>query len=231
MGGQEIDSMEKRTQLSIILLNTPGELAKLCEILSIANINILAMNIQNAKDAVNELFKIREKTRRRIALAESYRGILKDSSDYSIIRVLVDRPEDARERLNELGYLLDSEPVLIFTLVNKPGMLGQVATKLGEAGINIEYTYGSVKEDAEESIFILHVSDIGYLHIAPVQTCSKAKGLHIEALLPDCPRGESGSAPIRRGEVKGSPEEDISGFLKRGLRVEKLLQDGTKSPF
>jgi len=160
MGGQEIDSMEKRTQLSIILLNTPGELAKLCEILSIANINILAMNIQNAKDAVNELFKIREKTRRRIALAESYRGILKDSSDYSIIRVLVDRPEDARERLIELGYLLDSEPVLIFTLVNKPGMLGQVATKLGEAGINIEYTYGSVKEDAEESIFILHVSDI-----------------------------------------------------------------------
>jgi hypothetical protein len=160
MEGQEIDSMEKRIQLSIILLNTPGELAKLCEVLSIANINILAMNIQNAKDAVNELFKIREKTRRRIALAESYRGILKDSSDYSIIRVLVDRPEDARERLIELGYLLDSEPVLIFTLVNKPGMLGQVAKKLGEAGINIEYTYGSVKEDAEESIFILHVSDI-----------------------------------------------------------------------
>jgi hypothetical protein len=152
--------MERRTQLSIILINTPGELAKLCDVLSTSNINILAMNIQNAKDAVKELFKIREKTRRRIALAESYRGILKDSSDYSIIRILVDKPEEAERKLTELEYLLDSEPVLVFTLINKPGMLGQVAKKLGEARINIDYTYGSAMEDAEKSIFILHVSEI-----------------------------------------------------------------------
>lgn len=152
--------MERRTQLSIILLNTPGELAKLCNVLSKSNINILAMNIQNAKDAIKELFKIREKTRRRIALAESYRGILKDSSDYSLVRILVDKPEAAQKRLTELEYLLDSEPVLVFTLINKPGMLGQVAKRLGEGGINIDYTYGSIVEDAEKSIFILHVSDI-----------------------------------------------------------------------
>jgi hypothetical protein len=152
--------MERRTQLSIILLNTPGELAKLCNVLSKSNINILAMNIQNAKDSIKELFKIREKTRRRIALAESYRGILKDSSDYSLVRILVDKPEAAQKRLTELEYLLDSEPVLVFTLINKPGMLGQVAKRLGEEGINIDYTYGSIVEDAEKSIFILHVSDI-----------------------------------------------------------------------
>lgn len=152
--------MERITQLSIILLNTPGELAKLCNVLSKSNINILAMNIQNAKDAIKELFKIREKTRRRIALAESYRGILKDSSDYSLVRILVDKPEAAQKRLTELEYLLDSEPVLVFTLINKPGMLGQVAKRLGEGGINIDYTYGSIVEDAEKSIFILHVSDI-----------------------------------------------------------------------
>jgi hypothetical protein len=152
--------MKKRTQLSIILVNTPGELAKLCEVLSESDINILAMNIQNAKDAVKELFKIREKTRRRIALAESYRSILKDSADYSIIRILVDKPEEAERKLTELEYLLDSEPILVFTLINKPGMLGQVAKRLGEAGINIDYTYGSVMEGAEKSIFILHVADI-----------------------------------------------------------------------
>ena len=152
--------MERKTQLSIILINTPGELAKLCDVLRESNINILAMNIQNAKDAVKELFKIREKTRRRIALAESYRGILKDSSDYSIIRILVDKPEEAERKLTELEYLLDSEPVLVFTLINKPGMLGQVARKLGEARINIDYTYGSAMEDAEKSLFILHVSEI-----------------------------------------------------------------------
>jgi hypothetical protein len=50
--------MERRTQLSIILLNTLRELAKLCNVLSKANSKILAMNIQNAKDAIKELFTI-----------------------------------------------------------------------------------------------------------------------------------------------------------------------------
>jgi hypothetical protein len=82
--------MERRTQLSVILNNAPGELSKLCEVLKAAEVNILAMSIQNAKDSVKELYNMREKTGRRIALAESYRGILKDSSDYSLIRLLVD---------------------------------------------------------------------------------------------------------------------------------------------
>ena len=50
--------MKKRTQLSIILVNTPGELAKLCEVLSESDINILAMNIHNAKDAVKESLRM-----------------------------------------------------------------------------------------------------------------------------------------------------------------------------
>jgi hypothetical protein len=49
---------------------------------------------------------------------------------------------------------------LVFTLINKPGALGHVAKRLGEAGININYTYGSVMEDVEKSIFIIHVSEI-----------------------------------------------------------------------
>ena len=164
--------MERRTQLSVILSNKPGELARLCDVLSASNINILAINIQNANDSVKELLKIRERTGRRIALAQSYRSILKDSSDYSIIRMLVDKPQEAQARLTELEYLLDSEPVLVFTLINKPGMLRQIAKRLGEAGINIDYTYGSVMEDAEKSIFIFHVSDIDkaqHLFSAPDQ--------------------------------------------------------------
>jgi acetolactate synthase small subunit len=67
--------MEKKSQLSVILTNTPGELSKLCDVLRAAGVNILAMSIQNAKDSVKELYNMREKTGRRIALAESYRGI------------------------------------------------------------------------------------------------------------------------------------------------------------
>ena len=151
--------MEKRIQLSVILTNTPGELSKLCDVLKAGSINILAMSIQNAKDSVKELYNMREKTGRRIALAESYRGILKDSSDYSLIRLLVDRPAEAEKALVKAKHLLDKDHVLVFKLMNQPGVLGRVAKILGEANVNIDYIYGSAMEDAKEAIFVVHIAD------------------------------------------------------------------------
>jgi hypothetical protein len=151
--------MEKRVQLSVILTNAPGELAKLCDVLKAGNINILAMSIQNAKDSVKELYNMREKTGRRIALAESYRGILKDSSDYSLIRLLVDQPIEGEKALLKANHLVDTEPILVFKLVNQPGMLGRVTKRLGEANVNIDYIYGSAMEDAKESIFVVHIAE------------------------------------------------------------------------
>ena len=151
--------MEKRVQLSVILTNTPGELSKLCDVLKGADINILGMSIQNAKDSVKELYNMREKTGRRIALAESYRGILKDSSDYSLIRLLVDKPADAEKALVKSKHLLEKDHVLVFKLANQPGILGKVAKRLGEAKVNIDYIYGSAMEDAKESIFVVHIAE------------------------------------------------------------------------
>ena len=151
--------MEKRTQLSVILTNTPGELAKLCDVLKASNVNILAMSIQNAKDSVKELYNMREKTERRIALAESYRGILKDSSDYSLIRLLVDKATEAEKALAQANHLIDKDQVLVFRLVNQPGMLGRVAKKFGEANVNIDYIYGSAMEDSKKSIFVVHIAE------------------------------------------------------------------------
>jgi hypothetical protein len=157
--GEEEKPMEKRTQFSVILTNAPGELSKLCDVLKAGSVNILAMSIQNAKDSVKELYNMREKTGRRIALAESYRGILKDSSDYSLIRLLVDKPAEAEKALMKAKHLLDKDHVLVFKLTNQPGILGKVAKRLGEANVNIDYIYGSAMEEAKESIFVVHIAE------------------------------------------------------------------------
>lgn len=157
--------MEIKSQISVILNNAPGELSKLCDVLEEADINILAMSIQNAKDAVKELYNMRERTGRRIALAESYRGILKDSSDYSLIRLLVDKFDEAEKILQKAEYLIDSDRVLVFRLLNKPGTLGSVAKRFAQAQINIDYIYGSVMEEAMESIFIVHIVESEFEHI------------------------------------------------------------------
>jgi hypothetical protein len=105
---------------------------------------------------------MREKTGRRIALAESYRGILKDSSDYSLIRLFVDKTTEAEKVLTKAKHLLDKDHVLVFKLVNQPGMLGRVAKRLGEANVNIDYIYGSAMEDAKESIFVVHIAETDF---------------------------------------------------------------------
>ena len=151
--------MEKKNQLSVILTNAPGELSKLCDVLKASDVNILAMSIQNAKDSVKELYNMREKTGRRIALAESYRGILKDSSDYSLIRILVDEPTEAEKALVKAKHLIDRDHVFVFRLANQPGMLGSVAKRFGEANVNIDYIYGSAMDDADESIFVVHIAE------------------------------------------------------------------------
>jgi hypothetical protein len=151
--------VEKKTQLSVILTNAPGELWKLCDVLKASDVNILAMSIQNAKDSVKELLNMREKTGRRIALAESYRGILKDSSDYSPIRILVDKPIEAEKALVKANHLIDKDQVLVFRLVNQPGMLGRVAKRFGESNVNIDYIYGSAMDDASETIFVVHIAE------------------------------------------------------------------------
>jgi hypothetical protein len=151
--------MKKETQLSVILTNVPGELSKLCDILKKENINILAMSIQNAKDSVKELYNMRVKTKSRVTMEESYRGILKENSDYSLIRLLLDNAEEGETVLRKANYLFDKGHVLVLKLENKPGMLGKVVGKIGDAHINIDYIYGSAMDGSQEAVFIVHIAE------------------------------------------------------------------------
>lgn len=151
--------MKRETQLSVILTNVPGELSKLCEVFQEANINILAMSIQDAKDSVKELLNMKIKTRSRVEMEQSYRGILKESSNYSLIRLLVNDAVTAEKVLTDAKYLLDTDDVLVLTLANKPGTLGKVSQIIGNAHVNIDYVYGSAMEGSQEAIFIMHVAE------------------------------------------------------------------------
>ena len=151
--------MKKETQFSVILTNVPGELSKLCDVLKIANINILAMTIQNAKDSVKDLYNIKIKTKSRMEMEASYRGISRESSNYSLIRILVDHPKECEKVLTKAKYLFDKDHVLVLTLVNKPGTLGKVAEIVGNAHVNIDYVYGSSIGASQDADYVVHVAE------------------------------------------------------------------------
>ena len=58
------------------------------------------------------------------------------------IRLIVDKTAVAKKLFAARGWQATQEEVLEVELSHTPGTLGKVATKLGKAGVNIEYVYG-----------------------------------------------------------------------------------------
>ena len=149
-----------RTEISLFLKNVPGELGKLASILGNEGINIDALTIQDASSYVQNLFQARGKSLKRIASVASYNSMRKDSAEFALIRLLVDKTDKAINLLSKEDYLFDIMPVMTLELENKPGTLAAIANKFGEEGININYVYGSVSSPEEKCLFVFCPEDI-----------------------------------------------------------------------
>jgi hypothetical protein len=152
--------MSLRKQLEIMLVDAPGELAKFTSVLKEEHINIEAMSIQDANEYLLALYDVRGQTGRRVAPRDYYEAIIKESAKYSMIRMITDNPEKAAEVLEKAGYQVKMQDVIGIVMDNRPGILNRASTILGDAGINIHYTYGSGFSDSEAALFIFRVSDV-----------------------------------------------------------------------
>ena len=149
-----------RTEISLFMKNVPGELGKLAMLFGKEKINIDALTIQDASKYVQELFKARGKSLKRIASAASYNSMRKDSAEFALIRMLVDDTDKAIDLLSKKEYIFDIMPVIALELENKPGELARIATKFGKEGININYVYGSASSYEEKYLFVFCPEDI-----------------------------------------------------------------------
>ena len=122
-------SVETVTQLAVFLANRPGALARVCEALAKAEINIYA-------------------------LATS------DTVDHTVVRMVVSDPTKALMLLGEAGVLALETEVLSIETASEPGVLGQIAERLAEADLNIEYAYLAGGREAEKGLIILRPSDV-----------------------------------------------------------------------
>ena len=149
-----------RTEISLFMKNAPGELGRLATLFGQEGINIDALTIQDASAYVQELFKARGRSLKRIASAASYNSMRKDSAEYALIRLLVNNTDKAVELLSSKDYVFDVMPVIALELENRPGELAKITSKFGEEGININYVYGSVSSPDEKCLFVFCPEDI-----------------------------------------------------------------------
>jgi len=84
---------------------------------------------------------------------------LADTSDFGILRVIVDKPAEALVELRNAGYLVKSSEVIPVAVNDKPGGLAAVLRVLADAGVDVEYTYAFVAHSRDRAYVILRVTD------------------------------------------------------------------------
>ena len=108
------------TDLTVILSDTPGELARLGEVTGAARVNIRGM----------------------AAFTGEGRGVIHVLVDDDVVA-------RAREELERASIgLADEREVLVVDIQDRPGSLGELARELSEANVNIDLaytTFGGVK--------------------------------------------------------------------------------------
>ena len=70
-----------------------------------------------------------------------------EAEDYGLLLILVDKPEECEEILQENEYNFSIAEVIPVSLANNPGLLFDIAELMGVENINIEYLYSTLVMD------------------------------------------------------------------------------------
>lgn len=82
-----------------------------------------------------------------------------DTTDFGILRLIVDNPLKAHEILNANGLVTKVTDVLAIEVSDTPGGLGMVLQKLEQANISVEYMYAFIGRAANNALVIMRVED------------------------------------------------------------------------
>ncbi len=115
----------------------------------------LSVSLENVPGQLGRLCRV-------LAQAEvNVRGIaIVEGADISTIRLILSNPDAAKRALRNAGLAFVAQEVLVFPLPDEPGALESVAVRLGEAGINVQYLYGTGEGDSGKATMVLRVADV-----------------------------------------------------------------------
>lgn len=82
-----------------------------------------------------------------------------DTSDFGILRLIVDTPEKAIEVLKKEGMAVSVTDVLAIGIDDVPGGLSKATNALWSNGISVEYAYAFISQKDGIAFVILRVDD------------------------------------------------------------------------
>lgn len=110
----------------------------------------LSVLIENKSGSVSDVASILGDERINI------RGFsVSDTAEFGVLRLIVDRPEDASDALRLAGFPVREDDVICIDLPDVPGGLAGVLSMVASAGVNIEYVYSLIA-----AYVVINVADV-----------------------------------------------------------------------
>ena len=82
-----------------------------------------------------------------------------ETSDFGILRMIVDDPEKTKTVLTEEGFIHSETPVIAVEVKDRPGSLVEILKKLNDASISLEYMYAFTGKKEDSAYFVFRVDD------------------------------------------------------------------------
>lgn len=84
---------------------------------------------------------------------------LADTSDFGILRLIVNDREKAKQILKENGFTVSKTEVVAIEVPDRPGGLCEILQVLDKESINVEYMYAFVERCGENAVIIFRFDE------------------------------------------------------------------------
>jgi len=82
-----------------------------------------------------------------------------DTSDFGILRIIVNDPQKAYAILKDAGFTVSETEVIGVRVKDIPGGLATVLEKMSDANLNIEYMYAFLGTSENDALVIFKIED------------------------------------------------------------------------
>ena len=79
---------------------------------------------------------------------------LADTSDFGIVRLLVDKPDAARDLLKAAGFGVNVRDVVAIAASDEPGTLARALDTIDKTGANVEYMYAFSVRSGDKAVLV-----------------------------------------------------------------------------
>ena len=82
-----------------------------------------------------------------------------DTTDFGILRLVVDKPYEAEDILKEAGLTVSLTDVIAIGIPDRPGGFAETITAVANKAVAVEYMYAFISREQDRAYLIMRVAD------------------------------------------------------------------------